>query len=151
MANKLAARIRARNRCATQANRLAPILLDTFRPLVGKKILKKDGSFLAKYENLLPEFPNNVALNVIRYWSDYNLAWEVKACESFEDYGCCYESTVVYIGNLEKGELKSLCEFTPLRIDWTEEEIIRLREEYRLAELAMREARSRLSWFGEYD
>ena len=109
MANKLAARIRARNRCAKEANRLAPILLDTFRPLVGKKILKKDGSFLAKYENLLPEFPNNVPLNVIRHWSDYNLAWEVKACESFgEDYGCFYESTVVYIGNLEKGELDIL-------------------------------------------
>ena len=50
---RLAARVKAVNAAHACANELHRTLIDIFRPLVGVKLFKVDGSFLAKYLPLL--------------------------------------------------------------------------------------------------
>lgn len=54
---KLKARVAAVNRANAYAAVLYAAMIEKFTPLMGQKILKVDGSLLAKHEIVFPPFP----------------------------------------------------------------------------------------------
>ncbi len=148
---KLTARVAAVNKANAYANELYVKLADYFRPLVGQKILKADGSLLAKIEKDLPEMASGNELHVYRHRSEYSLAWTVKTCEFMPPHGCMYHETTVYVADLKGQTLGELSRPFEARSDYTVEGIEKLREAYETAKKAADNARSALFPFGEYD
>jgi hypothetical protein len=161
MANlmKTTARVNAVNRAHAHAKKLYEQLRAIFEPYVGEKVVKQDGTLMAKYAKLLPEFPVTPRLHVYRHTSDYSLAWTVKTSEpdSGDPNGyhtVTYYEVTVYIGDLRGGVLTELPDrYKPdyLRTDFTVEEVVQKRAEYRRAREVYEKARSEISDFGEYD
>ena len=152
---KLAAKVKAVNRAHAYVPELYGNLVEVFRPYVGQKIIKADGSLLAKINSQLPVLPlMGHALSVYRHRSDYSLAWTIKTCESTGDYGCLYYEATVYVGDLIGGVLSQLAD-APLpvnyRTDYTVEEIAANREAVKVAEQAYNDAKGKLYIFGEYE
>lgn len=149
----LRARVRALNKAGELANELYPKLLEVFKSHVGEKVFKKDGGLLAKFEKLLPELPHDTSIRVIRYSSEYSLAWEVTAVESVNgSYGCKYESAMVYVGSVRNGILTDLEEKPPgHRTDFSVHEVLEKRNVCEEKEREYREAKSALFPFGESD
>lgn len=151
----LEARVRGVNAAHAYASTLTPLLRERFTPLVGQKVVKNDGTLLAKFAGLLPEFPNGVKLHVYKHVSAYSLAWTVKTCEVDVVDGtghAYYYETVVYVGDLANGVLTSI-ERHPctLRTDYTVEDVVKVRKEFEVARKVFEDARSALYPFGEYD
>jgi len=151
----LEARVRGVNAAHAYALQLCPVLRERFAPLVGQKVLKNDGTLMAKYTNLLPEFPYSHRLHVYKHTSEYSLAWTVKTCEVdvVEGTGhAYYYETTVYVGDLSNGVLTKI---TPHpytgRTDHTVEGVVAVREEFEAARKVFDDARSALHPFGEYD
>lgn len=153
MSNRLAAKVQAVNKANQYATTLYPTLVDIFRPLVGTKIIKADGSLLKKVQALVPDFHYSTDLHVYRLSSSYSLAWVVKTCEPITEEGTCtyYEATV-YVGSLDGDTLKSIYEH-PFRekTDFTVEEIQAARTEYDKARKIAEDLKSALFPFGEHD
>ena len=152
----LNAKIVAVNRVNAEANRLHTLLTEAFAPYVSEKILKADGSLLAKYSNLhivLSRLPNSNSLRVFRHLSDYSLAWTVKACESLPlSGGCIYHEQTIYIADLRGQYLEKLSAYHgPLRTDFTADEIVGRREIYSAAKEWASKCLGELAPFGEYD
>jgi hypothetical protein len=131
--SELAAEVSAVNLGNAYANELYPLLRDFFTPLVGTKIVKADGSLLAKLK--LPEFPVNKGrpgqhkdadITTYKYSSDHSLAWVVKVCWPITQYDCTCYDLKVYIGEVRDGVLKEVsarCK-SEGRTDYTVEEIL---------------------------
>ena len=151
-AETLKARVAAVNRGNDYANKLYRELTNIFRPLVGQKILKADGTLLAKYQPLLPHFPSTPQLHVYRHTSEYSLAWSVKTCESLPPHSCMYHTATVYIGDLSGDKLEKLS-VNPFegRTDFTAAEIESKRADYEAAKRIADNARNALWPFGEND
>jgi hypothetical protein len=158
--NHLEARVRAVNAANAEANAIYAPLAAALEPFVGQKILKVDGySFLQKVEKALPELPHRrgdapywSSMSHYRGRSDYSLIWVCKACENIlDDQGCTYYETSAYIGDLDHGVLKAIKPQHLYRTDYNAAEVIRLREEFKVAEKIYSEAKSALNPFGEYD
>ena len=147
----LESRVKAVNRAGEYANTLHSSLVEKFRPLLGLKIVKADGSLLAKYAHLVKDLPHKAELTVYRHHSVYSLAWTVKTCESIEDCGCVYHEVTVYVGNLRGDTLTELSEPQNYRTDYTAEEVEAKREAYRKAKEVAENALSALYPFGEFD
>lgn len=149
---RLAARVKAVNAAHACANELHRTLIDIFRPLVGVKLFKVDGSFLAKYLPLLPEFPNRHDLMVYRHRSDYSLAWTVKTCEQVVGAShCLYYETTIYVGEVSGVTLKNVNDPCDMKTDYTAADIAAKREAYKAAKKVADDALSALNPFGEYD
>ncbi len=150
--NELAAQVRAVNRANDYANKLYPTLAAFFRPLIGDKVTKSDGSLLQKFEKLLPEMPHTREVTVYYHRSDYSLAWTVKTCENVEQAETCvYHEVTVYVCDLRNGRIEKMSNhFGALRTDYTVEEIESKRENCRILEKAYSAAKSALDGFGEY-
>ena len=149
---KLTCKVGAINRANAYGKELYALLTPIFAPLVGKQILKVDGSLLAKYAALVPKFDYSHALHVYRHTSDYSLAWTVKTCEPLPPTSCMYHEAVVYIGDLSGQTLEKLSIHPfDLRSDYTVEEILLKRLDFEKAKKVLDEARSALYPFGEYD
>jgi hypothetical protein len=150
MNERLAAKVKATNNAHRYAmelhNKLAPIFAD----LVGHKLTKQDGSLMAKFEKLLPEFPCTSALHVYRGRSDYSLYWMVKTCEVVNGTATYYEIGC-YVGELRDGVLTKICNRPELRTDYTVEEVEANRKAYEEAAKVADEAKGKLYPFGEYD
>ena len=146
---ELAARVVATNKAHKYAVELQSKLRAAFAPLVGQKILKADGSLLAKYETLAPQCAGN-DLHVYRHNSNYSLAWCVKACESVPPHGCVYYEVTAYVGDLEGQVLKSLSPALELRSDYTVKEIEGKIAAYEAAKKAADTARSEVYPFQEF-
>ena len=149
---RLAARVKAVNAAHACANEFRKILTDIFRPLVGVKLFKVDGSILAKYVPLLPEFPNRHDLMVYRHRSDYSLAWTVKTCEQVVGAShCLYYETTIYVGEVSGVTLKNVNDPCDMKTDYTAADIAAKRETYKVAKKVADDALSALYPFGEYD
>lgn len=149
---KLACKVGAVNRANAYSKEIYALLNPIFTPLVGKQILKVDGSLLAKYAALVPKFEYSTDLHVYRQRSDYSLAWVVKTCEPLPPGSCMYHEAVVYIGDLRGQTLEKLSIHPfDLRSDYTVEEITQKRLNFERAKKELQEARSELYPFGEYD
>lgn len=150
--DRLAAKVKAVNRANGIAHELFPVLTAIFAPLVGKQIIKATGGLLAKYEKLLPEFPNTGYLRVYRHQSEYSLAWTVNTSEHDSINTVLYHEVTFYVGELRGGVLERLSPHPFVgRTDYTEHEIQEKRARYEAAKKAADEARSDLYPFGEYD
>ena len=144
------ANVKAVNSCHAECNRLFPILAELFRPFVGQKIEKVDGTLLAKINSKLDFLPNTVPISVCRSRLNYSLAWTVRACESIpEDCGCLYYSRTIYVGDVSNGVLEKISPFEPAKTDYTTDELLKNLETYKTAKAAMEDARSALWPFSE--
>jgi hypothetical protein len=144
MKNDLAAMVAAVNRANACGVEMYRKLATVFKPLVGQKILKADGTLLAKYQALLPELPSTVALSVFRHTSDYLLVWTVKTCEMVPPYSRVYHEVTVYVGSLSGKILRDIMEPFTGRTDWTVEEVTAKRAAYKVAKEAAETAHSAL-------
>lgn len=147
---QLKAKVRAVNRANEYAAKLYQEMVAIFRPLVGQKIAKKDGTLLARIEKLLPDLPfRQGSIRVTKH--GVGLAWDVQTCESYDDTSCLYHQVCVYVGRTRDGVLTEIVPANERRSDFTAEEVEEKREIFRQAEQAMRDARSALDPFGEND
>ena len=154
MNNSLVAKVKAVNMANDYAPKLYEILSRVFTPLVGKAILKADGSLLAKFNKQLPEFPNGsgFGLVVYRFQSSYSLGWIVKSCVNLTTgVSCVYHETPVYVGELSGSTLTRISDPQKLRRDYTVGEIMKKREALEAAKREMSNIKSSLYPFGEYD
>jgi hypothetical protein len=151
MNNKLAARVRAVNRANAECMKLYDLLSPFFGPLVNSKILKADSQFLAKYEKIMPSFPNAPGITIYRRMSNYSLVWGVSVCEQEGDGHCLYHEVMCYVGELRGDTLTVITPRVTLRTDYTAEEITSLRQAYRAAQTQADNAKSNLGPFGEWD
>ena len=151
---KIAAHVAAVNAVHAELNRIMPLLINRFSPLVGQKIMKT-GGLMEKFKPLLPAVLGS-ELSIYRNTSAYSLSYTVKAsfCASSGSgtytHGIYYEQTG-YVGNLDGYHLKDLYTFTPFRCDYTEEYVRASRQAVKDAEAALSTAKSALNPFGMYD
>jgi hypothetical protein len=150
--DRLKARVRAVNAANLYAAELYKKLVAVFEPFVGQKILKADGTLLAKIEPLVKalNLPNTPKLSVYRHSSDYSLAWTVKTSEWTQEY-TVYHEVVVYIGDLGLQTLKGITPPYDHAFNYTAEDVAAKRKAYEAAKKVMEDARSELYPFGEYD
>lgn len=142
------------------AMELYPKLVEIFKPYVGQKILKVDGSLLAKFKPLVDalDLPCNGKTHVYRQHSDYVLSWEAKMTffapntenPHYSDHHQS-ETQSVRIGELKNGVLEKIYPAPVLRTDYTVAEIEQKRQAYREAKKLADEAHSQLYPFGEYE
>ena len=151
MTQKLAAKVKAINKAHKYANELWPTLAEMFRPLVGERITKVDGTLFAKIVKDFPKFTNTHDLQVYRHGSNYSLAWTVKTSEMDSLNTCCYYETTLYVGDIDNGVLTKMSEPYTARTDWTSEEVVALRLDYKEKKKLADNALSALCNFGEYD
>jgi len=152
----LKARVKAVNLAHKTAMEVYDLLSPLFASLVGEKIIKQDGQFMAKHQKNLPTLPSETRhVTIFRnVTSDYSLSWTVKVCEHVDGtHTCTYEEHTVYIGNLTCGTtLKDVDYERPnLRTDYTVEEITHLREVYEEKKREADKARNDLYPFGDSD
>jgi len=150
MSDALKARVVAVNRCHAEAKRVFAEMVAVFTPLVGQKLDKADGGFLEKIKKLLPATPNTPRLQVYRGSSSYSLYFVVKTCEVCDGHGH-YHEIGVYVGNMENGVLTSMYENFSARDDYTVEDVLQKRADYRAAKAVFDKAQSALHPFGEHD
>ena len=105
---QLAARIKARNRAGEVAKELFPQFVEIFKPLVGEKVCKVDGSFLKKIADQLPsgDYPDAFPDPTVMYYrnrSEYTVSFTIKTCASNGEEGCAYEEVTVYVADLSNG------------------------------------------------
>ncbi len=149
---ELTAEVNAVNLANGYANELLPLWRDFFVPLVGQKIVKADGSLLAKLESKLPKFPavkgragqhEHASVMTYRHRSDYSLAWTVKTCWPIPPHTCTYYERTLYIGDMGGDTLKAMTNHgEPWRTDYTVEAAVAAIEAYEAAKKAADEARS---------
>lgn len=146
----LIAKVAAVNRANKYATQLFGELTEGFAPLVGQKILKADGTLLAKYVPLWPLVTDDQIL-VYRLDSEYSLGWVVKSHEDILG-SCVYHSTTIYVGDMSGQTLKNMA-VNPFegRFDFTVEEIIEKRAAYASAKKVADSFQTALYPFGEFD
>lgn len=150
--NKLAARVKALNKANEIANEIFPKLQSIFKPYIGQKIIKGDGTLLAKIVEKVVILPNTGTLRITRPRNDYTLRWAVSVCEHFCETTVVYEEAQVYVGDVSGGILERLAvDSLNLRTDYTVEEVEQKRETYREAKKVADTAFSALCPFDEFD
>ena len=154
-AAQLAAKVQAVNKANAVANEWHPKLIEAFRPFVGVTLEKATGGFYQKIvkhlELHLPSFPRSTGVTIYQLNSNYSLAYMVRVSVIVPDHGCQSYETTMYVGEMSNGMLKKLCDAQVRKTDYKAEDITQYREEYKAAEKAADEAKSKLVPFGEYE
>lgn len=168
--NALAAKVAAVNLCHTLANQYGAILRDFFRPYVGQKVLKTDGSFLESFKKQLPELPSwqtNRAINVnLTTGGGYSIRLDIRVSQGYTDFRGNYSTlnyeTSVYIADLTsvgthdfnapKQYVGAIYDSAlNYQTDYKAEQIIQLRKCLEDAEKVVSDLKSKLHSFGTYD
>ena len=149
----LSAKVIAVNRVHSVANDLYPKLVEVFKPYVGEKILKHDGSFLKKIEGIASfvDMRDMHNMHNFRINSDYNLAWTIKTSEKDSATTCLYYSVGLYIANISNGVLTDIMNADQRRTDFTVEEVEEKQRLLKEAYKAYDKAKSALFPFEELD
>lgn len=147
----LEAKVEARNLVAVEHNRLLTVLAAAFAPLVGQKILKADGSLLAKFESLAPRAVGGPLFSIYKLSSAYSLAFVVRSRVNCGDHGCVYDEATVYVGDLDGAVLKGLIAPQPLPTGYTVAGVLEARKNLAAAKEAFSKAESAVWPFGSYD
>ena len=146
----LDAKVQAQNTAAFIANELYPVFRAIFEPMVGKKVLKADGTLLAKVEEQLPKIQNISGVHVYRQNSVFcTLCWVVKVSCAVKG-SPFWEHKEVYIttGLIDGVVLGKLFdEIDKKRDDYDVNEIRRLQEVYRVKMEEARQAEQALNPF----
>ena len=148
------ARCEAVNRANAYAAEIWPKLEAIFKPYVGQKVCKVDGSLLAKIKKEVDalELSKPKDINVYRYPSGYSINYVVTADTYHNNRSYRHEHTI-YVANIRDGILESIYEKDPQADPtvFTVDHVIRVREAFKVARDAFSEAQSALYPFGEYD
>jgi len=154
--NALEARVRAINKAHAIANELHPILTAVFSQHLGCKILKVDGSLLAaiqkQVESVLAPYEKRARIH--RGRSNYTLNYTVNTCESDSQGHAKYYDIGVYIGEFENAGAvltKLMPHDKPLKTDYTVEDVLEARRQYKEAKELADHLQSALWPFGEND
>jgi hypothetical protein len=118
--------------------------------MVGKKVLKADGTLLAKVEEQLPKIQNIPGVQVYRQNGVFcTLWWVVKVrCDVKDKQFCVHQETFIPVGALDDGVLVELFDETDKkRDDYDVNEIRQLQEVYRVKMEEARQAERALSPF----
>lgn len=150
------AKVKAVNRAHKTSMEIWQTMHEIFSPLVGEKIDKADGTFLAKIAKLLPKLPHDHSVTVIRAGGPYSLAWSITCNEPIGDsHGHLYYGITTYIGHLNDGILTGIKGYDmklKLRTDYTVKELLDKRDACKVAKSAYEAARSACWPFDEeYD
>lgn len=125
---KLEAQVKARNLIAAEQNRLRPILVGIFTPLVGQPLFKKTGDLLKKYVDILSLVKPSEGIILIRCMSIYELAFQLRTSVTYNkessEQGVVYDHSLMHIGLLEKGVLTTLIDHRKLKDDYTVQYVI---------------------------
>lgn len=154
--SKLDGRVAAVNEAHLLAMQLEKQLREFFLAYVGQKVLKADGTVLAKIaaklNPLLAWFDNQNGVQVYLDRGPFYLRWTVKVRKEADVHSWVYWEQSVRVGEIEGDTLKNVIDKpTELRTDYTAEEIEAKRKVYReLMEQAER-AKYELFPFGERD
>jgi len=161
----LEAKVAARNKVNALALEMAPKMIATLAPFVGKKIVNQTGGLSAKAKACLP---NDNCTNGAQFWyraNNYSVDACFKVCEISKGrlYGQEFNGEVSQdcIGSYAEQSI-TLCVVdglncerlgpeAHLRTDYSVAEVQAARIALRAAQNALDEARSNLSGFGEYD
>lgn len=154
-ANIIAAKVAAVNNAHSYAKELYNTLSPIFRHYIGEKVIKNDGTLLAKIQKLIPDLPLTTNLSVWQRVSYYNIVWVIVSAETYQnqnqnnnEIALRYE-TIAVIGSLQDGILMDICDSPQLRDDYTVAEIEDKLEARRIAETAHRQAESALEMFND--
>lgn len=154
---ELPANIEATNEANRLAMELQGRLLAFFRPYVGKKVAKADGTLLAKISEKLKDFlgklPCTPSLHVCRLSSVYSMDWTVRVSKNYGEGmsgGATYAVANVYVGELSGDTLTKLGDPVVLRTDYTVESIQEARKNARAAKDAYEKAKGECFPFGEW-
>lgn len=152
--NRLKCRVIAVNRCNEEAMKLYDKLVEIFKPLVGQKILKTDGTYLEKIKKLVGELNNDSTrhLWIVKNGSDqHSLSYNVRYSEWDGGNNQSHQISIRIGGLIECQILRSINEKPILRTNYTVEEIELKRQIFQRKEEEYRAARADLDPFGEYD
>ena len=155
--NNLEAKVAAVNAANACAALIWPKLAAALAPFVGQKVVKADGSLIAKVEAKLPELPNAGNLSVtFNSGVRYSLVWRVQANVQTSGGVSMYDECSMHVGALdgeaEFDRLREIGSIAPGRSDWTADEVIRKRAAWLAARRALTEAELALSPFNsEFD
>jgi len=146
---RLIAKIEARNKVNSECNRLLPIMIDYFRPFVGKKILIAGNELASKVKDNLPKSELFFYHDRSSYYIYFNLRAESRHADG---NGYQRAEQVITIGEIKDGVLIRLNE-TPQswRTNYNAEEVIAARKKCEEARDALRQAENGLHGFGEHD
>lgn len=144
----LAAKVAAFNRANTEANRLAPLYRAAMQQFIGLRVTTASGEYLAKVSKVFP-----VASDGVQVFSPHKGCFVVKTCERYAEHSCIYAEAYFYAFSIgpDGTANEPQSEFSPLRTDYTSEEITRLRAIAEQAREAARQAENACAPFGEYD
>ncbi len=148
MKTHLEAKVEAVNQVNAEINRVAPLFRAAVKPFIGKKVLKVGGFT----EQLKKVFPEIKAWQWYRNGSDYSLSITIRACIGYGEHFACYHDNSFYFGDVDKQTLTKVDEnFTPLKCDYTAEEVREKRKAVEIAQDALRAAENALYPFPRYD
>lgn len=154
-AAQLTAKVAARNLANKTTLETVPKVLAALAPFVGQKVCLATGGLSAKLRAALEPFTLNTVPVSIWVSAGHVLRLHVKTCVSGE-HCCSYMENTAYLGDLDAGNLSKLFEFSPekdYRADFTEADVLAMREELKTARNAFERSRDRLcnTGFGEHD
>ena len=153
MSKELAARIRAQNAAGKRANELHPLLVLVFTPFVGRKVVKKDGTFVAALQKELKIFTGTYGSTYIySRVTKHCVYFCVKVHESVEAGGRQKsEECSCTVADIKDGMLKEFCKPCNYKTDHDYNDVVRMRSTHDKAKDALSEALNDLYPFGEYD
>ena len=150
--NTLQAKIQARNTANKLANDVFPAIVESLRPFVGQKICNVDGTLLQKVRDAIPKAPNNHP-NLHSFYTTghgYYLLLNIKVCVVLNQQ-THYADVDLYVAKVSNGVLESFYDAQNFRSDYTEMEILEARNEVTNARKTLRNAESKIFFFGEHD
>lgn len=168
--NALAAKVTAVNLAHSLANQYGPILKEFFRPYVGQKVTKTDGSFLESIKKELPKLPdwqssNHEIQTHLTTGGGYSIRLEIRVTQAYTDrrgeYSTISHEVSVYIADLTNNGagysapnqfVKEIyANQINFQTDYKAEEIIVLRKSLEEAEKVVSDLKSKIHDFGTYD
>lgn len=144
--SELVALVGAVNEAGRQGNRLYETLAERFRPLVGKQVLKKDGTVMEKYKELLPEMPLMPSLvHICRESSIYSLMWRVRTTAFIPGTSDHQQhSLTVYVARISNGVLTEINDHPRFKVDYDFEEVKEAQAKVKSAKKRLEDAEAEL-------
>lgn len=145
-------KVRGVNLAHKYANELYPKLVEHFKPLVGQKVYKADGTLLKKIKDQLDTIylPTGNELRIMRFCGPYDIHYEVQTIISHNGRAL-YHSANVYVVHVQDGVIDRIADPYERKTDYTADTVIADRKALEEAEEAVREIQSRLNHFSKYE
>lgn len=144
------AKCKAMNKANQYGIELYEKLVAIFKPLVGQKIEKADGTLLAKIQKLIPELPCEPFFRAYKKSSNYSLFWGIYVSEPvIDDERNSYlnHEVSLYIGDMRDAVLMEIRDAHDRRTDYNADEVMALIADQELKKKAYEDVRNQLYKF----